>query len=87
MRHKRVRNFATGDIIRATVPKGKYAGQHCGRVAVRASGSFDIQTPSGVAQGVSSKHCLLVQRNDGYHYYTRLLPGINARIISVGVIR
>jgi 5-methylcytosine-specific restriction endonuclease McrA len=86
MRHKRVRNFATGDIIRATVPKGKYAGQHCGRVAVRASGSFDIQTPSGVAQGVSSKHCLLVQRNDGYHYYTRLLPGINARI-SVGVMR
>jgi hypothetical protein len=32
---------------KAVVPTGKYAGTHVGRVAVRSSGSFDIQTRDG----------------------------------------
>lgn len=69
-RVKRLHGFQTGDQVRAEVPTGKKAGVHIGRVAVRASGSFNIQTPQGVVQGVSHRHCRLVQRADGYAYTT-----------------
>ena len=39
--------FHTGDIISATVTKGKKIGSDIGRVLCRASGSFDIATQSG----------------------------------------
>lgn len=67
-RQKRIQGFATGDLVRAEVPTGKKAGIHIGRVAVRASGSFNIQTGSAVVQGISYKHCRLIQRGDGYGY-------------------
>ena len=63
-----VRGFWTGDIVRAVVPPGQRQGVHSGRVAVRASGSFNVQTPSGTVQGVSHRHCRIVQRGDGYGY-------------------
>ena len=69
-RKKRIRGFQTGDMIRADVPKGKKMGLHTGRVAVRASGSFNIQTVEGVIQGISHKHCKVTQRADGYGYQT-----------------
>jgi 5-methylcytosine-specific restriction endonuclease McrA len=69
-RSKRVSGFQTGDRVRAVVPKGKKAGTHTGRVAVRVTGSFNIQTPQGVVQGISSRHCTVVQRADGYGYST-----------------
>ena len=68
MRHKQVRGFQTGDLVRATVPSGKKAGVHMGRVAVRATGSFNIQTPQGVVQGIGYRHCCVIQRGDGYGY-------------------
>ena len=82
MRHKQVRGFQTGDLVRATVPSGKKAGVHMGRVAVRATGRFNIQTPQGVVQGVVQgigyRHCCVIQRGDGYGYAqldaTALLP-------------
>ncbi|MFN7695138.1 MAG: hypothetical protein ACK5O3_13970, partial [Burkholderiales bacterium] len=46
----------------------KKAGVHTGRVAVRATGSFNIQTPAGVVQGISHKHCVVLMRGDGYSY-------------------
>jgi 5-methylcytosine-specific restriction endonuclease McrA len=67
-RQKRHFGFQTGDMVRAMVSTGKKAGVHNGRVAVRASGSFNIQAPSGVVQGVSHKHCTCVQCADGYGY-------------------
>lgn len=67
-REKRVYGFQTGDLIRAEVPKGKKAGPHVGRVAVRASGSFNIQSAAEVVQGIAHRHCRLVQRSDGYGY-------------------
>lgn len=70
MREKSVRGFRTGDMVRASVPAGKKAGVHVGRVAVRATGSFNIQTPAGVVQGISHKHCTLLMRGDGYAYST-----------------
>ncbi len=65
---KRVKGFQTGDLVRAQVPKGKYAGIHIGRVLVRASGSFDIRTKQGRVQGISHRHCQPIHRNDGYSY-------------------
>ncbi len=68
MRKKSVHGFQTGDIVRADVPKGKKVGTYTGRVAVRETGSFNIQTGSGVVQGISHKHCQILHRVDGYAY-------------------
>ena len=67
-RNKRVHGFQTGDHVRAVVASGQRAGVHEGRVAVRASGSFNIQTPDGTVQGIHHRHCTLLQRADGYAY-------------------
>lgn len=68
MRTKSVKGFRTGDMVRAEVPVGKKAGIHFGRVAIRASGSFNIQTGHSVIQGIGYKHCRILQRGDGYGY-------------------
>lgn len=69
LRAKAVRGFQTGDLVRATVPPtSKKAGTYVGRVAIRATGSFNIQTINELVQGVSHKHCERLQRNDGYGY-------------------
>ena len=72
MRTKVVRGFQTGDMVRAEVPTGKKSGIRVGRVAVRASGSFNVQTSTGVVQGINAKHCKLLHRADGYGYAVRV---------------
>ena len=67
-RRKRSFGFQTGDMVRATVPTGKYAGIHTGRVLVRATGSFDIATRAGRVQGISYRYCQVLHRTDGYSY-------------------
>jgi len=74
MRKKQVYGFATGDIVCATVPKGKYRGTHTGRVAVRASGNFAITTAVGRVDGISWKYLRLIQKNDGYGYFFNAIP-------------
>lgn len=69
MRQKQVHGFQTGDMVRAMVPTGKKAGTHTGRVAIRKTGSFNIQTEHGAVQGISHKYCTLIQRGDGYGYH------------------
>ena len=62
-RQKRVKGFATGDLVRAEVPdRLKTRGSHRGRVAVRASGPFRV----GKKDGIHAKYCDLLQRADGY---------------------
>jgi hypothetical protein len=73
LRKKQVHGFQTGDMVIASVPSGKKQGHHRGRVAIRASGSFNIQTTEGVVQGINSKHCRLLQGNNGYHYPSRTM--------------
>jgi hypothetical protein len=68
MRQKQIRGFQTGDMVQAAVPSGKKAGTYVGRVAIRATGSFNIQTAQGVVQGISHRHCRLIQRGNGYGY-------------------
>ncbi|MYL24782.1 HNH endonuclease [Halomonas alkaliantarctica] len=75
MRQKQVHGFQTGDMVKAIVPTGKKAGTHTGRVAVRKTGSFNIQTDHGAVQGILHKHCTVIQRGDGYGYH--LTPTIH----------
>jgi 5-methylcytosine-specific restriction endonuclease McrA len=67
-RSKSAFGFQTGDLVRAVVTTGKKVGTYLGRVAIRASGSFNIQTGNGLVQGIHHRFCTLVQRADGYGY-------------------
>jgi 5-methylcytosine-specific restriction endonuclease McrA len=60
--------FQTGMMVQAMVPSGSKGGTYTGRVLVRASGSFDIQTNQGRVQGISHRFCRAVYRSDGYRY-------------------
>ena len=65
---KRVHGFQTGDMVKATVPKGKYQGTHIGRLAsVRARGAFSVRTKSEMVQS-NYKYCEVIQHADGYGY-------------------
>lgn len=70
-RQKRHFGFRTGDLVRAVRLGGKYRGTHVGRVAIRKSGSFNIMTAHGLAQGISHRYCRVIQAADGYAYAER----------------
>lgn len=64
---KRAKSFMgwqTGDMARATVPKGKNAGVHTGRVAIRHTPSFHL----GKLGHIHPKYLALLHRADGYEY-------------------
>lgn len=65
---KAVKGFQTGDIVKAKVTSGKKVGTYTGRVAVRATGSFNLTTEQGTVQGMSFKYCQAVHKMDGYSY-------------------
>ena len=80
---KSVKGFQTGDIVKAIVPSGSKQGEYLGRVAVRVSGSFNIETKDAVIQGIGYKFCRLLQRNDGYSYDYKerdFLSAMNCRV-------
>lgn len=60
---KQVRGFKTGDMVVAKVPKGKYAGTHLGRIAIRSNGNFRLGKID-----LNWKYCRLLQYADGYEY-------------------
>jgi 5-methylcytosine-specific restriction endonuclease McrA len=60
--------FQTGDIVKAVVTSGKKIGEYVGRIATRATGSFNISTKNGLAQGISHKYCKFIHKKDGYSY-------------------
>jgi len=64
----RKKGFKTGDIVKAIVTKGKRIGVYVGRVAVRATGSFNMTTRSGTTQGIGHHYCRALHRSDGYSY-------------------
>jgi hypothetical protein len=67
-RVKRVNGFQTGDLVRLNQPKGKYAGEHVGRLSsIRATGMFDISSKLGKITA-NFKNFTLIQRGDGYAY-------------------
>jgi 5-methylcytosine-specific restriction endonuclease McrA len=63
-----VQGFRTGDMVRAVVTAGKKQGTYVGRVAVRATGSFNVATRTGTVQGIAARCCQAIQRKDGYSY-------------------
>jgi 5-methylcytosine-specific restriction endonuclease McrA len=65
---KHVKGFMTGDIIRAVVTSGIHVGTYEGKVAVRATGSFNITTSTRKVQGISSRFCTILHHSDGYSY-------------------
>jgi hypothetical protein len=83
----RIKGFQTGDIVQATLATGVHAGTWTGRVAVRATGSFNIQTGEGVRQGITWKHCRVLQRADGYGYSltTNKKGGASSPCLKAGV--
>jgi len=60
--------YQTGDMVRAILPKGKNTGRYVGRVTVRATGVFELNTSQGKISPVNHKYCRSVYRSDGYSY-------------------
>ncbi|MEW2396834.1 RNA-guided endonuclease IscB [Streptomyces sp. NPDC046862] len=69
-RSKQHVGYVTGDLVRATMPSGKWAGTWTGRISVRARGQHSLATPRGRIN-VSHRNLRLLQRGDGYGYATR----------------
>jgi len=69
---KNVYGFQTGDMVKAIVPSGKKKGTYFGKVAIRSNGYFNIQDNNKTVQGISFRHCKVIQRGDGYLYGNKL---------------
>ncbi|MDX2076901.1 MAG: RNA-guided endonuclease IscB [bacterium] len=67
-RKKMYFGFQTGDIAQAIVTSGKKEGVYVGKVAVRASGSFNIITATETIQGISHRFFKTIHKSDGYTY-------------------
>jgi 5-methylcytosine-specific restriction endonuclease McrA len=57
----------TGDLVKAIIPRGKYAGTWVSRVVVRARGRFDLII-HGKRADVHQKYCTRLMAADGYTY-------------------
>lgn len=55
-------------MVQATLPRGKLAGIHVGRLIVRASGVFELISATGKVSPVRHKYCKAIHRKDGYMY-------------------
>ncbi|NEP80518.1 MAG: hypothetical protein F6K39_21510 [Okeania sp. SIO3B3] len=67
LRQKSFYSFMTGDIVKADIPKGKYAGTHTGRIATRRTGSFKLKTSTQTFD-VNHKYCRHIHKSDGFSY-------------------
>ena len=59
--------FQTGDIVKADVYTGKFAGQYVGRIAIRYRPSFVLQLPAQKFD-VRPKYLKTIHKADGYDY-------------------
>lgn len=66
-RQKYFFGFQTGDMVVASISKGKFMGIYKGEVLCRKTGSFDIKVSTGRVT-TNYKFCKLVQEFDGYKY-------------------
>ncbi len=57
--------FGTGDIVKANIPSGKYAGTYIGRIAIRFKPSFKLTT-GGKSFDVHPKYLQVIKRADGF---------------------
>ncbi len=61
------RGFQTGDLVSASIPKGKFAGEYVGRIAIRFRPSFVLQLPDKKFD-VHPKYLTHIHSLDGYNY-------------------
>jgi 5-methylcytosine-specific restriction endonuclease McrA len=64
---KRIRGFQTGDVVVAVKTRGAARGTWRGRVTVRATGKFSLQS-QGRRLSVSARDCRRLAAADGYRY-------------------
>ncbi|KQX10611.1 hypothetical protein ASC82_23405 [Streptomyces sp. Root431] len=81
-RRKRHQGFASGDLVRATVLKGRWTGVRTGRVSVRSTGRHSVATPLG-RFNASHENLRLLQRADGFAYAWRIEAEPNSSNKSV----
>ena len=67
-KQRTVQGFKTGDLVKACVTQGKKKGIYSGRVAIRLTGNFCIDTAHGKVDGISHRYCQNMQQADGYIY-------------------
>jgi hypothetical protein len=65
---KIVQGFSTGDMVRAVVTEGVKKGIYIGKVAIRATGSFNVTTSTNTVEGIHARYCRMLHRSDGYSY-------------------
>lgn len=73
LRRSRVKQhfgYVTGDLVRASMPTGRWTGTWTGRISVRANGQYSLTTPAG-RFNVRHRNLRLLQRGDGYGYSFR----------------
>jgi hypothetical protein len=65
--------FQTGDMVKADIPRGKYAGRYVSRVTIR-------QRPSFILNGYDAhpKYLKRIHRSDGYEYQEQIKNGSRA---------
>lgn len=63
MKNKSIHGFRSGDMVKAVIPRGKYAGTRVGKIAIRATGAFNMD---GVS--VNHKYMTKIHASDGYSY-------------------
>lgn len=66
-REKFFMGFQTGDLVKADVKTGKYAGSYTGRIAIRFKPSFKLAT-GGKSFDVHPKYLKTIHKADGYEY-------------------
>ncbi|HWS83837.1 MAG TPA: RNA-guided endonuclease IscB, partial [Ktedonobacteraceae bacterium] len=84
----RKKGFKTGDIAKAIVTEGKHIGVYTGRVAARATGSFNLRTKHRTIQGIRHQYCRAIHRSDGYSYQRGahlVLPQPQAETLSASL--
>jgi hypothetical protein len=59
--------FTTGDMVKANIPSGKYAGKYTGRIAIRFRPSFMLLLPDKRFD-VHPKYLTTIHKADGYEY-------------------
>lgn len=59
--------FQTGDLVKAVIPKGKYAGTYTGRIAIRFRPSFKL-TALDKSFDVHPKYIRVIHKADGYAF-------------------
>jgi hypothetical protein len=59
--------FQTGDLVKANVLTGKYAGSYTGRIVIRFKPSFKL-IAGGKSFDVHPKYLKTIHKADGYEY-------------------